>query len=52
MMHDGTQITFPDDHWKGPDHNGVLQDGDTTYIVHHAYEINTGVPTLRSAPLV
>jgi arabinan endo-1,5-alpha-L-arabinosidase len=53
MMHDGgTQITFPDETWKGPGHNGILQDGDTTYIVHHAYDVNTGAPWLRIAPLV
>ena len=31
----------------------VVQDGDTTYIVHHAYDAeNNGIPTLRIAPLV
>lgn len=44
----GTQITFPTERWKGPGHNSILQEGDTDYIVYHAYDAeNQGVPTLR-----
>ncbi len=33
----GTQVTFPTQRWRGPGHNAILQEGDTDYIVHHAY---------------
>ena len=49
----GTQVTFPTQRWRGPGHNAILQDGDTDYLVHHAYDAdNQGVETLRIAPLV
>lgn len=48
----GTQVTFPNQRWRGPGHNAILQDGDTDYIVHHAYDAdNMGIETLRIAPL-
>lgn len=48
----GTQVTYPTERWRGPGHNAILQDGDTDYIVHHAYDAeNMGVETLRIAPL-
>lgn len=49
----GTQVTFPTMRWRGPGHNAILQNGDTDYLVHHAYDAdNVGVETLRIAPLV
>ncbi len=49
----GTQVTFPTQRWRGPGHNAILQDGDTEYIVHHAYDNdNRGIETLRIAPLI
>jgi arabinan endo-1,5-alpha-L-arabinosidase len=49
----GTQVTFPTQRWRGPGHNAILQEGDTDYIAHHAYDAdNMGVETLRIAPLV
>lgn len=49
----GTQITFPTERWKGPGHNSILQEGDTDYIVYHAYDAeNQGVPTLRIDQLI
>ena len=34
--------------WKGPGHCAILQDGDTDYIVYHAYDAEkSGLPTLR-----
>jgi arabinan endo-1,5-alpha-L-arabinosidase len=49
----GTQITFPTDRWKGPGHNGILQDNGVEYIVYHAYDAdNNGVPTMRIDQLV
>jgi arabinan endo-1,5-alpha-L-arabinosidase len=48
----GTQVTFPTDRWRGPGHNAILQEGDTDYIIYHAYDAqNLGIPTLRIAPL-
>lgn len=34
----GTQVTFPTEQWRGPGHNAILQEGDTDYIVYHAYD--------------
>ncbi len=48
----GTQVTFPTDRWRGPGHNAILQDGDTDYIVYHAYDAEShGAPTLRISRL-
>lgn len=44
----GTQVTFPDDRWKGPGHCSVLRENDTDYLVYHAYDAErNGTPTLR-----
>ncbi len=44
----GTQVTFPTDRWRGPGHNGILQENGVEYIVYHAYDANNGgIPTLR-----
>lgn len=49
----GTQVTFPTERWRGPGHNSILQEGDSEYIVYHAYDANNGgMPTLRIDPLV
>ena len=48
----GTQVTFPTERWRGPGHNAVFAEGDTVYIVYHAYDAdNAGVSVLRIAPL-
>lgn len=48
----GTQVTFPDDRWKGPGHNSILREDDKEWIVYHAYDArNGGTPTLRINPL-
>ncbi len=44
----GTQVTFPTDRWRGPGHNGILQENGVEYIVYHAYDAeHLGTPTLR-----
>jgi arabinan endo-1,5-alpha-L-arabinosidase len=49
----GTQVTFPTDRWRGPGHNGILQENGIEYIVYHAYDAdNQGVPTMHIDPLV
>jgi len=42
----GTQLTWPDDNWKGPGHNAVFLDNDGRYwLVHHAYPVPGGWPS-------
>ena len=49
----GTLILKSDDRWIGPGHCAVLQEADTTWLVHHAYDAeNHGVPTLRIEKLI
>jgi len=49
----GTQVTFATDRWKGPGHCAVFHDGDTDYIVYHAYDAQLqGTRTMRINPLV
>lgn len=49
----GTLILKSDDRWKGPGHCAVLQEADSTWLVHHAYDAeNNGIPTLRIEKLV
>lgn len=44
----GTQITFPTEEWSGPGHNAILREGDTDYIIYHAYNAKfMGTSTLR-----
>lgn len=54
MLQDGgTQITFSTDRWRGPGHNAILREGDTDYIVYHAYDGQFGgIPTLQIHPLL
>ena len=48
----GTLILEEYPNWKGPGHNSVLQDGDETYLVYHAYSVSSdGEPFLRMSPL-
>lgn len=38
----------PTHRWRGPGGESILRDGDTDYIVYHAYDAkNHGIPTLR-----
>ena len=40
------------DRWRGPGHCAVLLEGDSSWLVHHAYDAeNNGVATLRIRPL-
>ncbi len=49
----GTQVTFPTERWRGPGHNGILQEGDRDYIIYHSYDAEAqGTPTLRIDELV
>lgn len=42
----------PTHRWRGPGGASILRDGETDYIVYHAYDSrNRGVPTLRIQPL-
>lgn len=44
----GTLILSAYGQWRGPGHNGVYQDGDTYWIVYHAYDAQQiGIPKLR-----
>jgi arabinan endo-1,5-alpha-L-arabinosidase len=45
----GTQLTWPDERWKGPGHNAVFLDTDGSYwLLHHAYDAqNNGRSYLR-----
>lgn len=53
MQGGGTQVTFPTERWRGPGHNGIMQDNGVEYIVYHAYDANNnGIPTLHIDPLV
>lgn len=46
MSAGGTQLTWPDDDWKGPGHNAVFLDNDGRYwLVHHAYPVPYGWPS-------
>ena len=44
----GTLILSAYDRWKGPGHNGIYQEGDTTWMVYHGYDSKeAGIPKLR-----
>jgi arabinan endo-1,5-alpha-L-arabinosidase len=44
----GSLVLAGDERWRGPGHCAVLQEGDSTWLVHHAYDAeNNGIPTLR-----
>ncbi|MFN8445164.1 MAG: arabinan endo-1,5-alpha-L-arabinosidase [Caldilineaceae bacterium] len=44
----GTRILSTYDRWIGPGHNGIYQEGDTTWMVYHAYDaLEVGIPKLR-----
>lgn len=50
----GTQVTFPTDRWRGPGHNGILQEDGEEYIIYHAYDTARGqdTPTMHIDKLV
>ena len=35
----GTLVLEGDARWRGPGHNGVLEDGARQYVVHHTYDV-------------
>lgn len=44
----GTLILSTYDRWIGPGHNGIFQEGDTNWIVYHAYDAKgAGISKLR-----
>ena len=44
----GTLLLSTYDRWIGPGHNGIYQEGDTTWIVYHAYDAKgAGISKLR-----
>jgi arabinan endo-1,5-alpha-L-arabinosidase len=44
----GTLILAAYDRWRGPGHNGIYQEGDTTWMVYHAYDAKgAGISKLR-----
>jgi arabinan endo-1,5-alpha-L-arabinosidase len=49
MQGGGTQLTWPDEQWKGPGHEAVFRDNDgTDWLIHHAYNVkNNGAAYLR-----
>lgn len=53
MKGGGTQVTFPNERWRGPGHCAIVQEESVDYIVYHSYDAdNLGQPTLRIEPLV
>jgi arabinan endo-1,5-alpha-L-arabinosidase len=48
----GTVVLQGNRRFLGPGHQAVLRDGDSDYLVHHAYDAeHDGRPTLRIAPI-
>jgi arabinan endo-1,5-alpha-L-arabinosidase len=48
----GTVVLQGNRRFRGPGHQAVLRDGDSDYLVHHAYDAeHDGRPTLRIAPI-
>jgi arabinan endo-1,5-alpha-L-arabinosidase len=48
----GDLIDAGDTRWHGPGHNAIFVDGDTTFLVNHAYDANSnGRATLQIRPL-
>jgi arabinan endo-1,5-alpha-L-arabinosidase len=48
----GTLIDAGDERWMGPGHCAVYFSGDSSILVHHAYDsVKKGKPTLRNKPL-
>jgi arabinan endo-1,5-alpha-L-arabinosidase len=44
----GTPVYKGSTRWRGPGHNSIYVEGDTYYMVYHAYDANAGgIPTLR-----
>jgi arabinan endo-1,5-alpha-L-arabinosidase len=48
----GTLLDDGDSRWKGPGHNAIFTEGDTTFMVNHAYDAeNNGASMLQIRPL-
>jgi len=48
----GTLIDAGDARWKGPGHNAIFVQGDSSFLVNHAYDANrNGASTLQIRPL-
>jgi arabinan endo-1,5-alpha-L-arabinosidase len=44
----GTLVYKGSDRWRGPGHNSIYIEGETYYMVYHAYDARAaGIPTLR-----
>lgn len=44
----GTQLLSAYGQWRGPGHNGIYQEGESFWIVYHAYDAQEiGIPKLR-----
>jgi len=53
MQGGGTSLLEGSDRWRGPGHNSILKDGDTYWLVYHAYDANNrGEPRLRIEALI
>jgi arabinan endo-1,5-alpha-L-arabinosidase len=53
MQGGGTLLLEGSERWRGPGHNSILKDGDTYWLVYHAYDANYGgEPRLRIEALI
>jgi len=53
MVGGGTLVYKGSDRWRGPGHNSIYIEGDTYYLVYHAYDANAGgTPSLRIEALI
>ena len=53
MQGGGTLLLEGSERWRGPGHNSILKDGDTYWLVYHAYDANySGEPRLRIEALI
>lgn len=48
----GAPVIAANERFKGPGHNAILSEGETDYLVYHAYDATRdGAPTLRISPI-